>query len=218
MALRFFALALLLVTLPNCTKATRLGVGPVVAYPGDGAPSYGDALVLRRGVGTSDFESVGLLEYEARLLVTERTQAGSLGAGYAALRWLGPGLAGVSLTPALGAERIDDKALFNAGLHGGASFGVTLDERVSERRARPWMAMPDADLGDNARFIRVRRERSVLTLELMGSVDLRGTREPLYVLGLLLGLTWTHEQKDVAAPPKKHFPFGPLVPLGPRTR
>jgi hypothetical protein len=77
------------------------------------------------------------------------------------------------------------------------------------------MAMPDVDLGDGARFIRVRRERSVLTLEALGSVDLRGTREPLYVLGLLVGLTWTDERKDVAAPPRLPFvPFG----LMPRTR
>jgi hypothetical protein len=209
-ALRALGLALLLVALSDCTHATRLGVGPAVAYPGDGRPSYGDVLVLRRGRGDSDFERVGLVEYEARLLVTERTQAASLGAGYAGMRWFGPGLGAFSLTPALGAERVDRKALFNAGLHGGTSFGWQLDERVNERTARPWLRMPDLDLDH---FVTIERERRVLTLELVGSVDLRGTREPLYALGLLVGLSFLHEQKDVAAPPLPRFlPFGPLAP------
>jgi hypothetical protein len=212
-ALRVVALALALLLLPDCSRVTRLGVGPVVAYPGDGRPSYGDALALRRGVGTSDFESLGFLEYEARLLVSERTQAASLGAGYAALRWFGPALGGLSLAPALGVERIDAKGLFNAGLHGGASLGWQLDERVREREDRPWIAMPDVELGDAARYIRIERERHVLTLELCASVDLRGTREPLYALGLLVGLTFTEEQRTVPAVPRAPpFPFGPLRP------
>jgi hypothetical protein len=212
-ALRVLALALALLLLPDCSRVTRLGVGPAVAYPGDGQPSYGDALVVRRGLGTSDFESLGFLEYEARLLVTERTQAASLGAGYAALRWFGPALGGVSLTPAFGAERIDAKALFNAGLHGGASIGWQLDERVREREDRPWIVLPDAYLGDAGRFIRIERERHVLSLELLASVDLRGTRDPLYALGLLVGLTFSEERRTVRAPPRRPvFPFGPLEP------
>jgi hypothetical protein len=212
-ALRALGLILLLVALTDCTHATRLGVGPAVAYPGDGRPSYGDVLVLRRGSGGSDFESVALAEYEARLLVTERTQAASLGAGYAGMRWFGPGLGAFSLTPALGAERVDSKTLFNAGLHGGASFGWQLDERVKEHPRRSWLAVPDLDFGDGARFVTVVRERHVLALELLGSVDLRGTREPLYALGLLVGLSFLEERKDVPAPPlPRFFRFRPRAP------
>jgi len=203
---RVAGLVVVLGCLPSCTNVTRLGVGPVAAYPGGQGASYGDAFVLRRGVGTSDFEGISIGEYEARAVVTEDTQAASLGAGYSAMRWLGSGMLGLSVTPALGIERCRGKMLGNAGLHGGFFTGITLAEVATQRRV-PYRESRHAGLGVPEYVIR-ERERTVLTLEFMGSVDARGTREPLLMSGLLVGLAWTNESHEVVVEPLDESPFG----------
>lgn len=198
---RVLVLAATLALLSACSNVTRLSAGPAVAFPGDGHESYGEEIVLRRGIGTSDFETIGMLDYEARLLVTEETQALSLGAGPSAIKWWGDGLAFASATPALGFELTRGKPLGNAGLHGALGFGWTIEEERSQRRPR-WMTFGL----DGERYVTVERRRRVVTLELAGSVDLRGTRQPLYTLGVLLGIAFTNEQDDIEiSPPIQRF-------------
>src|SRR5262249_41987494 len=73
---RALAGAALSSALGGCTNVTRFGIGPVAAYPDDGKASLGDELRLRRGIGSSDFDAIGIGEYELRALVTERSQSG----------------------------------------------------------------------------------------------------------------------------------------------
>jgi hypothetical protein len=204
---RLLVLGAALALLPDCTNVTRLSAGPAVAFPGDGHKSYGEEIVLHRGIGTSDFDSIGVAGYEARLLVTEETHALSLGAGYSAMKWWGDGLTFVNLDPALGFELTRGKPLGNAGLHGALGFGWTFEEERSQRPAQ-W-ALPRIYPGiDCDRHVTVERRRRVVTLELTGSADLRGTREPLYTLGVLLGVAFTLEQDDIVLPPPPQRPFG----------
>jgi hypothetical protein len=195
-AARVLVLGAAFTLLPACTNVTRLSAGPAVAFPGDGHESFGEELVLRRGIGTSDFDSIGIAEYEARLLVGQETHALSLGAGYSAMKWWGDGLAFASVTPALGFELTREKPLGNAGLHGALGFGFTIEEERQQRPAR-WLVVGV----DRERYVTVERRRRVATLELVGSAALRGTREPLYTLGVLLGVAFTNEQDDVELPP-----------------
>jgi hypothetical protein len=195
---RVLVLGAALALLPDCTNVTRLSAGPAVAFPGDGHRSYGEEIVLRRGVGTSDFESIGVAEYEARLLVSQETHALSLGAGYGAMKWWGDGIAFANLGPAFGFELTRGKPLGNAGLHGALGFGWTFEESRSQRPAR-WLAFGM----DRESYVTVERKRRAVTLELMGSADLRGTRQPLYTVGVLLGVAFTNEQDDVQLPPRR---------------
>ncbi len=194
-----------------CTNVTRVGVGPVAAFPDDEGASYGDELVVRRGIGTSDFASITAFEYEARALVTERSQALSLGAGPSYLPWLGPVLASMSLAPAVGIERVHEKVLGNLGLHGALGLGVTLSE--SFREARSASLPPDVISGDGG-YLTQARDRTLLGLELTGSVDVRGTRSPLLGLGLLVALTFTAERRELPLPDLPPTPFG--LPFAPR--
>lgn len=199
---RVLVLAAALALLPDCTNVTRLSAGPAVAFPGDGRESYGEQIVLRRGIGTSDFESIGIAEYEARLLVTEETHALSLGGGLAAMEWWGNGLALASLNPAFGFELTRGKPLGNAGLHGALGFGWTFEEENDQREARWTTVLQEACPIECSRYVTIERRRRVVTLELTGSADLRGTRQPLYTLGLLLGVAFTDEQDDIELPPE----------------
>jgi hypothetical protein len=196
--LRALVLGAALALLPDCTNVSRVSAGPTVAFPGDGRESYGEEIVLRRGIGTSDFESIGIAEYEARLLVTEETHALSLGAGYSAMQWWGDGLTFASLGPALGFELTREKPLGNAGLRGALGFGWTFEGTRNQRPAR-WL-LPEVCGIDCDRHVTVERRRRVVTLELTGSANLRGTRQPLYTLGVLLGVAFTDEQDDVVLP------------------
>lgn len=215
--LRVVVLGAALALLPDCTNVSRLSAGPVLALPGNGHESYGEQISVHRGIGTSDFDSIGIAEYEARLLVTEETQALSLGAGYSGMKWWGSGLAFVNLDPALGLEITREKPLGNAGLHGALGFGFTFDEQRSQRPVhwRPDVVDP-CPFRDCSVFQTIERNRSLITLELTGSADLRGTRQPLYTLGLLLGVTFTNEQDDVELPPiPPRFPFRLAPPTRP---
>jgi hypothetical protein len=211
LVVRVLVLGAALALLPDCTNVTRLSAGPAVAFPGDGHRSYGEEIVLHRGVGTSDFDSIGVAGYEARLLVTEETHALSLGAGYSAMKWWGDGLAFANLDPAFGFELTRGKPLGNAGLHGALGFGWTFEEERSEREAN-WNIFPAmCPIGCEPR-VTVERRRRVVTLELAGSADLRGTREPLYTLGILLGVAFTNEQDDIVLPAPELPPNGFLLP------
>jgi hypothetical protein len=193
---RVLVLGAALALLPDCTNVTRLSAGPAVAFPGDGHESFGEEVVLRRGIGTSDFESIGIAEYEARLLVGEETHALSLGAGFSALNWWGDGLLLASVTPALGFELTREKPLGNAGLHAALGLGWTIEEHRDQRPVR-WLLVGV----DRERYVTVERRRRAVTLELVGSAAVRGTRQPLYTLGALLGIAFTNEQDDIELPP-----------------
>jgi hypothetical protein len=214
---RVLVLAAALALLPDCTNVTRLSAGPAVAFPGDGRESYGEEIVLRRGIGTSDFESIGIAEYEARLLVTQETHVLSLGGGVAAMEWWGNGLALASLNPAFGFELTRGKPLGNAGLHGALGFGWTFEEERTQRQAR-WTIVPELCGIDCARYVTIERRRRIVTLELTGSADLRGTRDPLYAVGLLLGVAFTDEQDDIELPPEADPLRRLLLPRNPPTR
>jgi hypothetical protein len=200
---RVLCLGAALALLPDCTNVTRVSAGPAVAFPGDGHESYGEEIVLRRGIGTSDFETIGTMEYEARLLVSQETHALSLGPGYSAMKWWGDGLAFASLDPAFGLELTRGKPLGNAGLHGALGFGWTIEEERAQRPAR-WTIVPEICALDCPRYVTIERRRRVVTLELTASANLRGTRQPLYTLGLLLGIALTDEQDDVELPREPH--------------
>jgi hypothetical protein len=209
---RVLGLAAALALLPDCTNVTRLSVGPAVAFPGDGHESYGEEIVLRRGIGTSDFESIAMLEYATRLLVSQETHALSLGGGFSAMKWWGDGLALASLGPAFGLEVTRGKPLGNAGLHGALGFGWTFEEERAERPAR-WTINPEVCALNCARYVTIERRRRVVTLELTGSANLRGTRQPLYTLGLLLGVAFTDEQDDIELPPEPDLFRRLTIPL-----
>jgi hypothetical protein len=213
---RVIALGAALSFLAGCTNVTRLSAGPAAAFPGEGRVSYGQELVLRRGIGTSDFEAIGVMEYETRLLVTEETQALAAGAGYSAMRWFGPALVFANLDPALGFELTRGKPLGNAGLHGALGYGWAFADERRQHRAR-WALLPEACGIDCDRQVTVERIRKSVTVELAGSVDVRGTREPLFTLGVLLGIAFTHEQDDFSLPPPTEGPAG-LFRLPPTRR
>jgi hypothetical protein len=211
LVLRVLVLGAALALLPDCTNVTRVSVGPVAAFPGKGHVSYGEQISVRRGIGTSDFTSGDVMGYEGRLLVTQETQALSLGVNYGAFRWSGPALLFLDLGPSFGIELTREKPLGNAGLHGALGFGWTFDEQRRQRRAR-WALLPEACGMDCDRHATIERERRVVTLELTGSADLRGTRQPLYTYGILLGIAFTDEQDDVTLPPRDPldgFGWGP---------
>jgi hypothetical protein len=163
LVVRVLVLSAALSLLSDCTNVTRLSAGPAVAFPGDGHESYGEEIVLRRGIGTSDFDSIGVGEYEARLLVTQETHALSLGTGYSAMKWWGDGLAFANLDPALGFELTRGKPLGNAGLHGALGFGWTFEETRSQRRPH-WFMLPGTCGIDCDRYVTIERRRRVVTL------------------------------------------------------
>jgi hypothetical protein len=175
---------------------TRVAAGPVVAYPDDGEPSYGDELRLRTGAGTSDGDDLAVAETGMRLLVTERSQ--SLGAelGPAYVLWLGPSAFTASFTPGLGVEHFDDKVFFNASLHGALGTGIVLDERVRRDHSWNWLVQMEGVPEGPPHVI---RKRIVLTLDIAGGLDARTTRDPLFTVGVLVGIAWVNERYTVPA-------------------
>jgi hypothetical protein len=196
------ALGLLAWCVAGCSQLARLGVGPVVARPDGSRAATGDELRVREGVGSSNGTEVSLLETEGRLVVTERTQALSLGVGPAYLRWFGPAALTVSLTPAFGAEYFDHTAFATAGVHGGLGLGFVLSG--SERQSHPWGPWwPELETL-NLTFV---RRRTLLTLELAGAADAR-SRGTSLMAGVLIGIAWSDEQYEVEAPSlmlRRHF-------------
>lgn len=174
---------------PGCSRLGSVGVGPAIARPSGIEESYGDELRLRHGAGSSDGDSVTLLEVEGRAAVTERASAISVGLGPAYLRWLGPVALAGRITPALGAQYFARAPFASAGVHGGLSIGLVLESSQSERRSwGPWPAATQGRTG-----IMVGRERTLLTLELSGAADAHARGATLSA-GLLLGIAWTDEQ------------------------
>jgi hypothetical protein len=184
---------------------TRVAAGPVAAYPDDGDPSYGGELRVRKGAGGSDSEEASFLEFGGRLLVTERTQAIGVGMGGAYLRWLRPGVLTVSVMPSLGVERFLEKPFMNLSLHGSVGTGFILKEQL--HRDRAWALTPEM-VGPPDGTISVVRRRFLLTLDLTGAIDARTTRQPLYGVGILLGIARIDERYSVDAPEPVHPMFG----------
>jgi len=200
-------------TLPfasGCSQMMRVAAGPAAAYPDDGAPSYGGELRVRRGSGESDAEEAALLEVGGRLLVTERTQAIGAGMGGAYLHWLGPSAVTASIMPGLGVERFREKAFMNFSLHAALGTGLVLKESIG-RDDRWHLFMPPEMTLPMPQRISLKRKRVVLTLDFTGSIDARTTRQPLYGVGILVGIAWIVERYDVDAPepadPKHPFLF-----------
>jgi hypothetical protein len=161
---------------------------------------------VRKGAGGSDSQEASFLEYGGRLLVTERTQAIGVGMGGAYLRWLRPGVLMASIMPGLGVERFRDKPFMNLSLHGSLGTGFVLKEGL--RRDRSWALTPEmVGLPDGT--ISVVRGRFLLTLDVTGAIDARTTRQPLYGIGILVGLAWIAERYEVDVPE----PFDPMNPL-----
>jgi hypothetical protein len=175
-----------------------------MARPGDGKPSFGDELRWREAAGESDGSALTGVELEGRLLVTQRSQAFSLGVGPTYLHWLGPAAISLSLTPALGGEYFDRTVLATAGLRGGLGLGLTLAE--GGERGLDGFGLPDVVMPNVGRYVRVIRRRTLLTLELTGAADVR-SRGGSVAAGLLVGLAWSDERFTEPAPPLPAWPF-----------
>jgi hypothetical protein len=199
--LRAFCIAGALPLAFGCSHMSRFALGPAVAYPDDGDASYGGELRVRTGAGSSDEKSATFLEVGGRLLVTERTQALGVGMGPAYLHWLGPSAITASLTPGLGVEHFQQKPFMNFSLNGSLGTGLVLEERV--RGDRPWAITPEA-VGLPDGTILLRRDRVVLTLDVTGSIDARTTRQPLYGIGILIGVAKIGERYSIEAPQPAH--------------
>ena len=176
-----------------------LAVGPAVAQSG-GRSSYGDELRLHAGLGTSDGVSLTTAEAQAMLRVTGSSQALNFAVGPAYTRWLGPSLVSFRAAPALGLARYDSVLFVDPSLTAAVGTGLVLGER--SRAMRPWGLLPDVAGGlDEPRGYETRRrERTVLTLGLTGSVEALGNRPVLLAVGLLVGLSWFDERFVAPAP------------------
>lgn len=193
----------------GCSRLSGVSVGPVVARPPGIEKSYGGELRLWQGAGSSDGDGLRVFELEGRAAVTERVSAISVGLGPGYLHWLGPAALTGRVSPALGVQYFDRTVFASAGLHGGLGLGFALEESVHElRRWGPWMeAAPAGSI--------VRRERTLLTLELTAAVD-GHVRGATLATGLLVGIAWSVEQiSQPRIDPLPRFPFGWRPKAGP---
>ncbi len=190
----------------GCSSLHGVAVGPVLASSG-GRSSYGDELHVRAGLGSSDGAGLTTFDAGASVRVTKRTQslAGDLGPAFA--RWFGPALLSFGPTTGLAVERYAGKLFVDPALHGALMGGLALDE--STVSVRPWNFMfgepvPYFEPGAEPQpwleqYARVRRNRTVLTLELRGGIEPRFTRDALWTAGILVGLTFVSEEFNVRA-------------------
>lgn len=174
----------------GCSELGSLAVGPVAARPNGEQTSYGDELQLRFGAGSSDGEALSVLESQARLAITERASAVSVGLGPAHVRWLGPAALTARIAPQLGVAYFDRTLFASAGLHAGLGLGAVLQESERPLAWGPWW--PELQAA-TPQFRSLVRRRTLLTLELTGSADAQA-RGAVLALGLLVGLAWSEEQ------------------------
>jgi hypothetical protein len=190
----------------GCSSLHGIAVGPVVASS-EGRSSYGDELHLRAGLGSSDGSDLTTFEAGASARVTRRTQAVAADLGPAFARWFGPAFLSFSPTTGVAFERYAEKLFVDPALHGALMGGLALEE--STVSVRPWDFMfgepvPYAEPGVEPgsfleHYARVRRKRTVLTLELRAGIEPRFTRDTLWTAGILVGLTFVSEEFNVRA-------------------
>lgn len=171
-----------------CSRLGSFAVGPIVSHPTGVEASYGDELRLRRGAGSGDDDALSVIEAQARLAVTERASAVSVGVGPAHLRWAGPLAFTLRAAPMLGAQWFDRTVFASAGLHGGLGAGLVLDE-AEHVLPRIWTIGPPMTERETIDY---RRDRTLLTLELSGSADVQARGVTLSA-GILIGLAWSEE-------------------------
>ena len=186
----------LLVT--SCSSATRLSGGPAIGYVRGEDPAYGGEALGRLALGQGGRKGFLAVETAARAFATEQSQVLGLGLGPAWFGTYGPGLVTVDATAMLGAERFDNRLLGLGTLRAGVGGGVVLDGSTHYRLS-PW--------GEEMPGRTNIEEKTALTLELTGNMDLPFTRERQYSLGLLVGIAWLLQEEYVSGrqyPPVPH--------------
>ncbi|MBX3222628.1 MAG: hypothetical protein KF795_19065 [Labilithrix sp.] len=189
-----------LASLTGCAHHESLAVGEALTV-GDGRVAPAIGVEAAEGTGSSSERGTSFVEARGRaLLGGTRQQLGVL-AGVSHLRWIGPSAplwAGVSVGPGL--EHFSGTVFFEAIAQARLGTGFVLGE-ASEPYAplNPWgpEAVPrprQPDLfGDLPSPRQVLRTRVLLTLAVVGDVDARFTRAPLYVASLMLGIARVEE-------------------------
>jgi len=190
-ALRAAALCGLTWVTAACSHLGSVAFGPIVTRPSGHERSFGDELRLRRGAGSSEGNSLTVVEAQARLAIAGRVSALLVGAGPAHVHWAGPIAFTLRAAPMLGVQYFDETVFASAGAHGGLGLGVTLAE--SERKAPSWYLIELPPPKSDSEL--VVRERTLLTLELSGAADAQARGATLSA-GVLVGLAWSEEQRE----------------------
>ncbi|MBN9163350.1 MAG: hypothetical protein BGO98_17120 [Myxococcales bacterium 68-20] len=190
-------LAVALASLTGCAHYDALAVGESLTI-GDGRLAPALSVEVAEGSGSSSDRRTLFTEARARALVgpTRQQLAGLVGVSQ--LEWVGPRApiwGALNLGPGL--EHFSSTLFFEAVAQARLGTGFVLAEIVEPYsplnpwgpEAEPW-PMPNADLSTPRSTI---RSRVLLTLALVGDIDVRFTRDPLYVTSLMLGISRIEE-------------------------
>lgn len=164
----------------------------MVVAPEEARPRGAIAIEAAEGGGSTrdDGRRSSFVDGRARLVVAERHQHLAALAGLSGVSWHGrdtPLWYGAAA--GIGVERIPDNGFFELTGQLRAGSGVTSSEKTNPLAFGPWATgLPPSRM----------RTRSVLTLGLAGDVDVRFTRDPMFVVSLLFGITTFRE----ALPPE----------------
>jgi hypothetical protein len=143
------------------------------------------------GVGSSNGASATTLDAAANLRLTKKTQALNFDLGPAYVHWLGRSLVTLRAAPGFGLERYDSVLFVDLALRGALGAGLVVGERT--RELRHWSVLPEMEGVMDEGWMSLRRERTVLTLELTGAVEVLGARPVLLTAGVLVGISWFDE-------------------------
>jgi len=183
-----------------CAHYEALAVGEALTV-GDRRVSPALALEAAGGSGSSHARGSVFLQTRGRALVGATRQQIAAFGGLSNLRWIGrraPLWLHVDVGPGL--EHYSGTIFFEAIAHARAGTGFILGELVEPYAAlnpfgaeaqpfprEPWLTQPLPAAPQ------VVRRRILLTLGLAGDIDARFTRDPLYVVALMIGVARVEE-------------------------
>lgn len=191
-------LAAALASLTGCAHHDALAVGEALTI-GDGRLAPAVSVEVAEGTGSSSDRRTLFTEARARALVgpTRQQLAGLVGVSQ--LEWVGPRApiwGALNLGP--GVEHFSSTVFFEAIAQARLGTGFVLAEVVEPYsplnpwgpEAEPWPMPKNGELPTPRSTI---RSRVLLTLALVGDIDVRFTRDPLYVTSLMLGISRIEE-------------------------
>ncbi|MBX3200277.1 MAG: hypothetical protein KF850_39820 [Labilithrix sp.] len=185
--------------LAGCAHHESLAVGEALTI-GDGRLAPAIAAEIAEGTGTSGDGATSFVEARGRVLVgATRQQLGGL-AGVSRLGWLGPRAPlWIAANVGPGVERFSGTVFLDAIAQARLGTGFVLAEASEPYRPlNPWgvEAEPfprEPHPWGAPRPSAVLRTRVLLTLAVVGDVDARFTRAPLYVASLMIGISRVEE-------------------------
>ncbi len=196
--MRSLLLAVALTSLTGCAHYDALAVGEALTI-GDGRLAPAVSVEVAEGAGASRDRRTLFTEARARALVgpTRQQLAGLVGGSQ--LEWVGshvPIWGALNVGPGL--EHFSSTLFFEAVAQARLGTGFVLAELVEPDtplnpwgpEAAPWPVPKNGEPSPPRSTI---RSRVLLTLALVGDIDVRFTRDPLYVTSLMLGISRIEE-------------------------